>query len=66
LKDERGGFGVKGRPKGKFTLQTSLFHRVSLVMNKEASYLRSHLAILHQKKTPIHLLCDGGKTHFIA
>jgi hypothetical protein len=37
-------------------------------MNKEASYLRSHLAILHQKKNnPIHLLlCDGGKTHFIA
>jgi hypothetical protein len=35
-------------------------------MNKEASYRRSHLTILHQKNNPIHLLCDSGKTHFVA
>lgn len=39
--------GVKGKPKGKLTLQTSLLHTMSLV-NKVASSLRSHLAILHQ------------------
>jgi len=47
---------VKGRPKGKFTLQTSLFHRASLVMNKEASYLRSHFGDFAPKKNPNSLV----------
>jgi hypothetical protein len=55
---------VKGKPKGKLTLQTSLLHRMSLV-NKVASSLKKPFSDFAPINL-INLLCDGGETHFMA